>query len=185
MYVLDPIHYYVVVEAAQDVMAEIQLADPRPRPAAGAVAATPSGLPAGTIILPGMALTGGVGSDNGGDRKNTRAQGGAILNLLVGRVWWVGPGKNWEGAHVKPTCKRGDLMLFSPRVVSHEWNMLGRSFKVVPWSEMISGVRWVEPDTDEGRDITAWLEVTKQLNEEAARRSKPQLPEAPPEAPRP
>lgn len=172
MYVLDPIHYYVVVEAAADVMQEIQLADPRPK--AAAVATTPSGLPAGTIIIPGSAASGGIGSDDAGSRGNSKAQGGAILNLLVGRVWWVGPGKHWEGAHVKPTCKRGDLMLFSPRVVSHEWRMLGRSFKVVPWSEMISGVRWVEPDSDEGREIVAFLEHTKQLNEEAAQRSRPQ-----------
>jgi hypothetical protein len=173
MYVLDPLHYFVVVEAAADVMQEIQLAHPRPR--AATVAATASGLPAGTIIMPGMTATGGVGSDDAGDRRgNSKAQGGAILNLLVGRVWWVGEGKNWEGAFVKPTCKRGDLLLFSPRCVSHEWRMLGRSFKFVPWSECNSGVRWVEPDSEEGLQLTEFLELTAKLNEEAAQRSRPQ-----------
>lgn len=170
MYVLDPIHYYVVVEAAADVMQKIQLGPDAPK--AGAIA-TASGLPAGTIIIPESAATGGFGSDSAGNRPNSKAQGGAILNLLVGRVWWVGPGKTWEGAFVKPTCKQGDLLLFSPRVVSHEFRMLGRSFKVVPWSECISGVRWVEPESQEGLQIAAFLEETRKLNEEAAKVSRP------------
>lgn len=132
MYVLEPVHYYLVVESAPDVMQRIQLGD----------ADTPP--PGGRIIIPDSAAVDGFGSDNGGDRKgNPNAKGGAILNLLVGRVVWVGPGKNWEGHFVKPDVSRGDLVLFSPRVVSHELRMHGHSYKIVPWSEVISKVHEV------------------------------------------
>lgn len=143
MYVLDPIHYYVVVEAAADVMQEIQLAHGTRE------------LPADKRIwLPESTTTGGLGSDDAGTRKgNDKAKGGAILNLLIGRVWWVGPGKTWEGAFVKPTCKKGDLILFSPRVVSHEFRIHGRSMKIVPWSECISMVREVPDDSPEAIEL--------------------------------
>jgi len=136
MYVLDPVHYYVVVESADDVMQKIQLADADS---------------ASRIIIPDNAASDGFGSDSGGDRRgNSAAKGGAVLNLLVGRVLWAGPGKNWEGAFVVPDCRKGDLVLFSPRVVSHELRLHGRSLKIVPWSEVISKVREVAADSVEG-----------------------------------
>lgn len=132
MYVLEPIHYYVVVESAVDVMQKIQLGDADKPP------------PGGRIIMPDSVASDGIGSDNYGTRKgNSSAAGGAILNLLVGRVVWAGPGKHWEGAFVAPSVKRGDLVLFSPRVVSHELRLHGKSYKIVPWSECISKVREV------------------------------------------
>lgn len=140
MYVLDPIHYYVAVESAADVMQKLQLANADSPP------------PTGNIWMPDSSASDGIGSDSAGTRGG-RAKGGAVLNLLVGRVWWVGPGKNWEGAFVKPTCKKGDLILFSPRVVSHELLLHGRSFKIVPWSECISMVREVAADSPEALEL--------------------------------
>ncbi len=137
MYVLDPIHYNLVVESAVEVMQRIQLSNPdAPLP-------KPGELPTGRIIIPDSSASDGVGSDSAGDRKGRNSQGGAILNLLVGRVVWVGPGKQFEGAFVKPTVKRGELVLFSPRVVSHELRVHGKSYKVLPWSECLAVVREV------------------------------------------
>lgn len=145
MYVLDPVHYYVVVESADDVMQKIQLASPD-EPISR------------RLIIPDNAAVDGFGSDSGGDRRgNSAAKGGAVLNLLVGRVLWAGPGKNWEGAFVVPDCKKGDLLLFSPRVVSHELRLGGRSIKIVPWSEVISKVREVPADSEE------WLALHRPL----------------------
>lgn len=158
MYVLDPVHYYVAVESADDVMQKIQLANPdTPLPA------TPTSGPTGRIIIPDSYASDGLGSDDSGTRRgNGAAKGGSILNLLVGRVLWVGPGKNWEGAFVVPQCKRGDLLLFSPRVVSHELRLHGRSIKIVPWSEVISKVREVSADSEEARELRREVPLSRQ-----------------------
>lgn len=140
MYVLDPVHYYVAVESAADVMQKLQLANADAPP------------PTGNIWMPDSSATDGIGSDSAGTRGG-KAKGGAILNLLVGRVWWCGPGKHWEGAFVVPSVKKGDLILFSPRVVSHELLLHGRSFKIVPWSEVISKVREVAADSPEALEL--------------------------------
>jgi len=169
MYVLDPIHYYVAVEAATDVMQKLQLANADAPP------------PTGNIWMPDSSASDGIGSDSAGTRGG-KARGGAILNLLVGRVWWVGPGKTWEGAFVKPTCKKGDLILFSPRVVSHELLLHGRSFKIVPWSECISMVREVAADSPEALELKREVPFERNLVLAAAAALQAETQEPRPEA---
>lgn len=136
MYVLDPLHYFVVCESAPDVMQRIALANPdAPLPTAGA---TSPAQQTGRIILPDSMVTDGMPADGG-----ARGRGGAILTLMAGRVLWAGPGKQWEGAFVVPKVSRGDVVLFSPRTVSYEFTLHGRSIKIVPYSEIAAKVREV------------------------------------------
>lgn len=138
MYVIDPLHYMVVVETLPDVMQRIASSNPDlPLPAAGEK-------PTGRIILTDAMASDGIPADGG-----VRGRGGAILTLLVGRVLWVGPGKQWEGAFVVPEVHRGDMVLFSPRTVSYEFSLHGRSIKIVPYSEISGKVREVAADSDE------------------------------------
>lgn len=141
MYVIDPFHYYVVVEAMPEVMQRIQLSNPD--------APLPAWVPRdgkGLIAITDKMATDGIPADSG---TNARSNKGAVNTLLVGRVLWVGPGKHYEGAFVVPNCKLGDLVLFSPRTVSYEFNLHGRSIKVVPYSEMVGRVRAVPSDSEE------------------------------------
>lgn len=140
MYVLRPFHYYLALLDEPDITEKLQLANPdgvgRPD--------LPGG---GRIILPEMTKSGGFGSDpTGPTARNNR---GSVLTLQVGRVLWHGPGKHYEGGFVKPEVKRGDLVLFSPRVVSHDFRLHGRKVSLVPWSEVLSGVVEVDSATFE------------------------------------
>lgn len=133
MYVLRPFHYYLALLDEPDITERLQLANPdgvgRPD--------LPGG---GRIILPEMTKSGGFGSDPTDGSPKARNNRGSVLTLQVGRVVWCGPGKQFEGGFVKPEVKRGDLVLFSPRVVSHDFRLHGRKVSIVPWSEVLSGV---------------------------------------------
>lgn len=147
MFVIDPLHYYVVVEALPDVMHRIQLVDPdAPSPAGAAKDGR------GLIVLTDQMAQDGIPADGG---TNARTNRGAVLTLLVGKVLWVGPGKQVEGAFVKPTLERGQMCIFSPRTVSYEFNLHGRSIKIVPYSEITGRVREVAADTEEWRELLA------------------------------
>ena len=159
MFVLEPVHYYVVVESAPEVMQKLQLAD-ADRPA-----------PSGNIIIPESMTTSGIGSDHGTPlRPGSKREGSSILNLLVGRVMWVGPGRHWEGQFVVPDLKPGELVMFSPRVVSHEFRLHGRNVMIVPWSEMLSKVREVAPDSPEALELRRLLPEAREqpLTQEAS-----------------
>jgi hypothetical protein len=145
MYVIDPVHYNVVVEALPEVMQRIQLVDPDKQ--------LPAWVPKdgrGVIALTDQMATDGIPADGG-----ARGKGGAVLTLLVGRVLWVGPGKQWEGAFVTPNLSPGEMVLFSPRTVSYEFSLHGRSIKIVPWSEISGKVREVERDSFEWQALVA------------------------------
>lgn len=142
MFVIDPIHYNVVIETLPDVMQRIQLSNPDlPLPPRGATSPSQQ---TGRIILTETMASDGIPADGG-----ARGKGGAILTLLVGRVLWVGPGKQWEGAFVVPSLAPGEMVLFSPRTVSYEFSLHGRSIKIVPYSEISGKVREVAADSPE------------------------------------
>lgn len=145
MYVLDPFHDYAVVEAMPEVMQRIASSNPDlPLPA-------PGEKPTGRIILTDTMASDGMPADSGTGTRGGR--GGAVTTLLVGRVLWVGEGKWREAAFIRPKCKKGDLVLFMPRTVSYEFSLHGRSIKIVPWSELVSGVREVSADSDEWKSL--------------------------------
>ncbi len=162
MYVLDPLHDYVIVHALPEVMQRIALREPdAPLPVAGA--SHPS-QQTGRIILPDTMAYDGMPADGG------RKGGAAVTTLLVGRVLWVGPGKHREGMFITPTLKRGDMVLFMPRTVSYEFSVHGRSIKIVPYHELVSSLREVAATSAE------WLEFLALV--ERVANDAPQLPAA-------
>lgn len=150
MYVLDPLHDYAIVHALPGVMQRIASSNPDlPLPA-------PGEKPTGRIILPDMMASEGMPADSGSGTRGGR--GGAVTTLLVGRVIAVGAGKHREGVFVTPTIKRGDLVLFMPRTVSYEFSVHGKSIKIVPYHELVSGVREVAADSAEWREFLSLVE---------------------------
>lgn len=147
MYVLRPFHYYLALLDEPNITEQLQLANPEGF-------ADRKDLPGnGRLVLPESIKTGGFGSDPS-STPSARGNKGAVLTLQVGRVLWHGPGKYVEGALVKPGVKRGDLVLFSPRVVSHDFRLHGRKVSLVPWSEVLTGVVSVDAATFE-REVDA------------------------------
>ena len=140
MFVLDPLHDYVIVESAPDVMQRIALTDPD-APAAR------------RIIMPSMIALGGIGADGGPGGK-----GGSVTALLAGRVLWVGAGKHRDGAFVVPTLKARDLVLFMPRTVSYHFMLHGRDVKILPYAEIVASMHEVAADSREWLDF---LEVAR------------------------
>lgn len=151
MYVLDPFHDYAVVYALPEVMQRIASSTPDlPMPTVRDTGKVEKGAgQTGRIILTDAMAADGISADSG--TGTTGGRGGAVTTLLVGRVLWVGKGKHREGVFVEPTIKRGDMVLFMPRTVSYEFRLHGRSVKIVPYHELVSGVREV-PAND-----PAWL----------------------------
>lgn len=140
MYVLDPLHNIVALMVEPDITERLQLAH-ADQPLASTTGATDGvarggGRP-GRIILPDTSKVDGFGSDDGTGARGNR---GAVLTLQVGRVLWTGPGKQVEGAYVPMSVKRGDLVLYSPRVVTHSFRLHGRAVAIVPVSECLSRV---------------------------------------------
>lgn len=143
MYVLDPLHNIVALMVEPDITERLQLADadlPLALANSSDGIARGGGLP-GRILLPGSTAVDGFGSDNG---TGSRTNKGAVLTLQVGRVLWAGPGKQVEGAYVPVDVKRGELVLYSPRVVTHSFRLHGRAVAIVPVSECLSRVREVD-----------------------------------------
>lgn len=144
MYVLDPLHNIVALLVEPEITERLQLADAdRPVATAGAIVdgvARSGGTP-GRLILPDSSKLDGFGSDDG---TGARGNKGAVLTLQVGRVIWTGPGKQVEGAYVPMSVKRGDLVLYSPRVVTHSFRLHGRAVAIVPVSECLSRVVQVD-----------------------------------------
>lgn len=137
MFVLDPLHDYVVVESAPDVMQRIALSDPD----------APN---ARRIIMPSSIALGGIGADGGTGGKG---RGGAVTTLLAGRVLWVGAGKHRDGAFVVPKLKARDLVLFMPRTVSYEFLLHGRDVKILPYAEIVASMHEVAADSLEWREF--------------------------------
>lgn len=142
MYVLDPFHDYVIVEALPEVMQRIALRDP-------------DAPIERRIIMPDAIALGGMGADAG---TNARSNKGAVTSLLAGRVLWVGEGRVRDGLMQKPTCKPGDTVVFMPRTVSYEFLLHGRQVKLVPWHEIPSAAREVAADSREWLDFIALVE---------------------------
>lgn len=153
MYVLDPLHDYAIVHALPEVMQRIAVSNPdAPLPTIRDTGKIATGAgQTGRIIIPDTAAMDGIGADSGTGK--TGGRGGAVTTLLVGRVLRVGPGKHREGMFIPPTIKRGDLVLFMPRTVSYEFSLHGRSIKIVPYHELVSGVREVGADSEEWREL--------------------------------
>lgn len=149
MFVLDPLHDYVVVESAPDVMQRIALSDPD-APAAR------------RIVMPTMIALGGIGADAGTGRKGNQS---AVTTLLAGRVLWVGAGKHRDGAFVVPKLKARDVVLFMPRTVSYEFLLHGRDVKILPYAEIVSSVREVPVDSREWLDFLDLAKLAMAAND--------------------
>src|SRR5690349_4577435 len=108
MYVLDPLHDYVVVHALPNVMQRIAASNPD--------AALPAWVPRdgkNLIALPDTMAFDGVPADSGTGKSSARSP--SVTTLLVGRVLWVGAGKWRDGQFIVPKLKPGDMVLFMPR----------------------------------------------------------------------
>jgi hypothetical protein len=164
VFVLDPLHDYVVVESAPDVMQRIQFANadlPLPSQRATGKVATGAGT-TGRLILPDNIASDGVGADGG---TGSKGRGGAVTTLLAGRVLWVGAGKHRDGAFVVPKLKARDLVLFMPRTVSYEFRLHGRDVKILPYAEIVSSVREVPVDSREWLDFLDLAKLAMAAND--------------------
>lgn len=152
MFILDPLHDYVIVESAPDVMQRIALSNPdAPLPTLRDTGKVATGAgQTGRIILPGTVGSEGMDADGGAGGK-----GRAVTTLLAGRVLWVGAGKHRDGAFITPTLKRLDLVLFMPRTVSYTFLLHGRDVKILPYSEIVASMHEVAADSREWLDFLA------------------------------